>query len=189
LIWDKWIELHGYELDSIYAVADTNIGRIGLIFCQEGDYPEPARGLAMNGAEIIYRASAPEPAVSRGWWEIQNRARALDNTCYMVAPNVASYLVHPEGTGPVDNFGGQSMIVHYDGRFYRLLLVVPAFMQEAYWVLSLFVSIGKTSKLAIPAIPQRKPPVFLFPGRFKVMVQMVRKAFGREVPAFHLFCL
>jgi predicted amidohydrolase len=114
-VWDKWMELYGYEMDSIYAVADTNIGRIGLIFCQEGDYPEPSRGLAMNGAEIIYRASAPEPAVSRGWWEIQNRARALDNTCYVVAPNVASYLVHPEGTGPVDNFGGQSMIVHFDG--------------------------------------------------------------------------
>lgn len=115
-IWDKWTELHGYELDSIYSVADTSIGRIGLIFCQEGNYPEPARGLAMNGAEIIYRSSAPEPAVSRGWWEIQNRARALDNTCYVVAPNLATYLVHPDGSGPpVDTFGGQSMIVHYDG--------------------------------------------------------------------------
>lgn len=115
-VWDQWVELHGYAMDSVYAVADTTIGRIGLIFCQEGDYPEPARGLAMNGAEIIYRSSAPEPAVSRGWWEVQNRARALDNTCYVVAPNVASYQVDPNSSAPpVDNFGGQSMVVHYDG--------------------------------------------------------------------------
>lgn len=32
-VWDKWMELYGYEMGSIYAVADTNIGRIGLIFC------------------------------------------------------------------------------------------------------------------------------------------------------------
>lgn len=115
-VWDKWIELYGYNMDAFYAVKDTEIGRIGLIFCQEGDYPEPARGLAMNGAEIIYRSSAPEPAVANGWWEIQNRARALDNTCYVVAPNVGNYHLSPEPDAlPVDTFGGCSMIVDYRG--------------------------------------------------------------------------
>ncbi len=85
--------------------------------CQEGgDYPEPARGLAMNGAEILYRASAPEPAVSNGWWEVQNRARALDNSCYVVAPNVANYYPTQDAELAVDTFGGSSMVVDFMDR-------------------------------------------------------------------------
>ena len=45
----------------LFPVVDTEIGRIGTIVCMEGSYPETARGLAMNGAEIMYRPSYPEP--------------------------------------------------------------------------------------------------------------------------------
>ncbi len=82
----------------------------------EGSYPETARGLAMNGAEIIYRPSYPEPYVANDLWEIQNRARALDNTMYVVAPNPAAYLPSPESAFPIDTFGGNTMIVDYQGR-------------------------------------------------------------------------
>lgn len=115
-VWDRWIELYGYNLDAFYPVADTEIGRIGTLVCMEGSYPETARGLAMNGAEIIYRPSYPEPYVANGLWETQNCARALDNTCYVISPNVASYYLLPETTIPVDTFGGQSMIVDYQGK-------------------------------------------------------------------------
>ncbi|MGE0068483.1 MAG: nitrilase-related carbon-nitrogen hydrolase, partial [Solirubrobacterales bacterium] len=63
-----------------------------------------------------YRPSYPEPYVGNGLWEVQNRARALDNTCYVVAPNVASYRLLPELTTPIDTFGGHTMIVDYQGR-------------------------------------------------------------------------
>jgi len=115
-VWDKWIELYGYNMNAFYPVADTDIGRIGLMVCQEGDYPEPARGLAMNGAELIYRSSAPEPAVANGLWGIQNQARALDNTCYVVAPNLATYYPTQNAELSVDVFGGQSMICNYMGQ-------------------------------------------------------------------------
>ncbi|WJR36135.1 nitrilase-related carbon-nitrogen hydrolase [Mycobacteroides immunogenum] len=114
-IWDRWVELYGENLDAFFPVADTEIGRIGTIVCMDGSFPETARGLAVNGAEIIYRPSYPEPYVANGMWEIQNRARALDNTCYLVAPNVGSYLVGPRSAHPIDCFGGQSMIVDYRG--------------------------------------------------------------------------
>ncbi len=115
-VWDRWVELYGENLDAFYPVCDTEIGRIGTLICMEGSYPETARGLAMNGAEIIYRPSYPEPYVSNGLWEIQNRARALDNTCYAIAPNVSLYYVTPESTEPLDVTGGQSMIVDFQGR-------------------------------------------------------------------------
>ncbi len=115
-VWDRWVELYGEGLDAFYPVADTEIGRIGTLICMEGSYPETARGLAMNGAEIIYRPSYPEPYVANGLWEIQNRARALDNTCYVVAPNVACYYLTQDAETAIDTFGGQSMIVDYQGR-------------------------------------------------------------------------
>ncbi len=115
-VWDRWVELHGDGLDAFFPVTDTAIGRIGCIICMEGSYPETARGLAMNGAELIYRPSYPEPYVSNGLWEVQNRARALDNTCYLVAPNAAAYAPTAASPYPLDMFGGHSMIVDYQGR-------------------------------------------------------------------------
>lgn len=115
-VWDRWTELYGTGLDAFFPVVDTEIGRIGCLICMEGSFPETARGLAMNGAEIIYRPSYPEPYVANGLWEVQNRARALDNTVFVVAPNPAAYAPSSESAFPLDTFGGQSMIVDYQGR-------------------------------------------------------------------------
>jgi predicted amidohydrolase len=115
-VWDRWVELYGDGLDAFFPVVDTPIGRIGTMVCMEGSYPETARGLAMNGAEVIYRPSYPEPYVSNGLWEAQNRCRALDNTCFLVAPNVGPYRLAPEMQNGFDVGGGQSMLVDYQGR-------------------------------------------------------------------------
>lgn len=115
-VWDKWTELYGRDLKSFYPVADTEIGKIGCLICNEGVHPENARGLAMNGAEIIYRPSYPEPYVANESWEIQNRARALDNNCYVLAPNTGTYYLTSESKTPIDTFGGKSLIIDYEGR-------------------------------------------------------------------------
>ena len=54
-VYDRWVELYGETLDAFYPVADTEIGRLGIMMANEGSYPENARGLAMNGAEVVYR--------------------------------------------------------------------------------------------------------------------------------------
>ena len=81
----------------------------------EGSYPENARALAMNGAEVVYRASIPHPAASNDYFEIQNRARALDNNLYILAPNMGTYFLTADSEAPIDTFGGMSMIVDYRG--------------------------------------------------------------------------
>src|SRR5262249_57173765 len=82
----------------------------------EGSYPENARALALNGAEVVYRASYPHPATGNEIFEIQSRARALDNNMYLVAPNMGTYYLFPEETTPIDTFGGRSFIVNYKGQ-------------------------------------------------------------------------
>ena len=115
-VWDKWVELYGRGLDAFYPVADTEIGRLGFLMANEGSYPENARGLAMNGAEVVYRASYPHPHTGNEFFEIQNRARALDNNFYVLAPNMGTYYLTPESDEPIDTFGGRSMVVDYMGR-------------------------------------------------------------------------
>ena len=76
------------------------------MMANEGSYPENARGLAMNGAEIVYRASYPHPHSGNELFEIQNRARALDNNFYVVAPNLGTYYLTVDSETPIDTFGG-----------------------------------------------------------------------------------
>ena len=87
------------------------------MMAMEGNYPENGRGLAMNGAEVVYRASMPAPFTENDVFEISNRARALENNMYIVAPNIGSYHLYPEGRHfGIDAGGGQSMIVDYRGQ-------------------------------------------------------------------------
>jgi len=113
-VWDRWVELYGETLDAFYPVVDTEIGRLAIMMANEGSYPENARGLAMNGAEVIYRASFPHRASDA--FEVQTRARALDNNLYVIAPNMGTYYLHTDSETPIDTFGGHSLIADYLGR-------------------------------------------------------------------------
>ena len=114
-LWDWWVEKYGRTLQAFWPVADTAIGRMGIMMAMEGNYPENGRGLAMNGAEVVYRASMPAPFTQNDIFEISNRARALENNMYIVAPNISWYYLHAEDATPVDAGGGRSMIVDYKG--------------------------------------------------------------------------
>lgn len=84
-------------------VVDTALGKIGVIICFDGDYPELARITALCGAEIICRPSAL--LRSADIWELTNRARAYDNHVFVVGANATG--VDPAGM----IYFGNSMIV------------------------------------------------------------------------------
>jgi len=114
-LFDWWIEKYGRSLEAFWPVADTEIGRLGIMMAMEGNYPENGRGLAMNGAEVVYRASLPGPFTQNDIFEISNRARALENNMYIVAPNIGGYHLYPDSETPIDAGSGQSMVVDYKG--------------------------------------------------------------------------
>jgi predicted amidohydrolase len=84
-------------------VVETALGRIGMMICFDGDYPELARIMAVKGAEVICRPSAL--LRSADIWELTTRARAYDNHVFVVAANAT-------GTDPAGViYFGNSMIV------------------------------------------------------------------------------
>ena len=84
-------------------VVDTVLGKIGLIICFDGDYPELSRIEAVLGAEVIARPSAL--LRSADIWELTTRARAYDNHVFVVAANATG--VDPAGV----LYFGNSLIV------------------------------------------------------------------------------
>jgi predicted amidohydrolase len=84
-------------------VVDTDLARIGLTICFDGDFPELARVEAVLGAEVICRPSAL--LRSADIWELTNRARAYDNHVFVVGANATG----PDTAGVL--YFGNSMIV------------------------------------------------------------------------------
>lgn len=84
-------------------VVPTDLGRIGMIVCFDGDFPELARITALRGAEVLVRPSAL--LRSADIWELTNRARAYDNHVYVVGANAVG--IDPGGV----LYFGNSMIV------------------------------------------------------------------------------
>lgn len=67
-------------------VVQTDIGKIGLSICYDLRFPELYRALTYAGAEIITCVAAwPYPRLDH--WVTLNKARAIENTAYIVAVN------------------------------------------------------------------------------------------------------
>lgn len=102
--------------DELFPVADTELGKLGVAICYDWLFPEVTRQLAMNGAEVLIRLSAymdPWGATPpMDWWTLFNRARAAENTAFVVAANQGASLEHY----PPFSWPGGSMLVDYDGR-------------------------------------------------------------------------
>lgn len=69
-----------------YPVFDTDFGRIGIIICYDLGFPEAARSLALQGADLIVCPSA-WCVEDMDVWEINAPARALENTVFLAAVN------------------------------------------------------------------------------------------------------
>ena len=100
-----------------FPVFDTNIGKIGIMICWDTAFPEVARCLALNGAELLVVSTNWEDPYEEPWepadginkhendWDLMTRARAFDNTLHLVAANRIG------GDGGVLTFFGRSKII------------------------------------------------------------------------------
>jgi predicted amidohydrolase len=91
-------------------VVDTPVGRVGLTVCYDLRFPELHRQLVLRGAEILSVPSAFTAVTGFAHWEVLLRARAIENLCYVLAPNQGG--LHENGRQTY----GHSMIIEPWGR-------------------------------------------------------------------------
>ena len=60
--------------------------RVGLSVCYDLRFPHLYRGLAKAGAEILTVPSAFTETTGKAHWHVLLRARAIENTCFVMAP-------------------------------------------------------------------------------------------------------
>jgi agmatine deiminase len=91
-----------------FTVYDTTFGRIGVLICYDQWFPEAARSIALEGADIIFYPTAigqpkGDLPVEGTWheaWEVIQRSHAIANSIHVAA-------VNRTGTeGSIEFFGG-----------------------------------------------------------------------------------
>jgi N-carbamoylputrescine amidase len=70
-----------------FPVFDTAYARIGIFICYDRHFPECARVLALNGAEILFNPSATTAGKSQYLWELEQPAQAVANGVFIGANN------------------------------------------------------------------------------------------------------
>lgn len=66
-------------------VFETEFCRMGVLICYDIRFPELARLMALNGAEVIFCPAAFNMTTGPAHWELTMRMRALDNQVYLAA--------------------------------------------------------------------------------------------------------
>ena len=67
-------------------LADTGLCRMGLSICYDLRFPHLYRQLAQAGAEVLAVPAAFTRVTGEAHWHVLNRARAIENGCYVAAP-------------------------------------------------------------------------------------------------------
>jgi len=95
-----------------YPVFETAVGTVGVYICYDRHFPEGARALGLNGAEIVFIPSATSRGLSQHLWRIEQTSHAIANGYYVGTINRVG--VEPLGD---NDFYGQSYFCTPRGEF------------------------------------------------------------------------
>jgi N-carbamoylputrescine amidase len=96
-----------------YPVFKTSAGRIGVYICYDRHFPEGARCLGLNGAEIVFNPSATVAGLSEYLWKLEQPAHAVANQYFVGAINRPGF----EEPWRIGEFYGQSYFCNPRGQF------------------------------------------------------------------------
>ena len=108
--WEKYFFKPG---NLGYPVFDTAYGKVGVYICYDRHFPEGARLLGLNGAEIVFNPSATVAGLSQYLWKLEQPAHAVANGYFMGCIN----RVGTEGPWNIGKFYGHSYFVDPRGSF------------------------------------------------------------------------
>jgi predicted amidohydrolase len=74
----------GTRIPPIYP--SKELGNLGLSVCYDVRFPELYRHLSQMGAEVLFVPAAFTAYTGKDHWQVLLQARAIENTCYVIAP-------------------------------------------------------------------------------------------------------
>jgi predicted amidohydrolase len=123
--------------------------RLGMSICYDLRFPELYRILAVRGSELIAVPSAFTLATTRDHWEVLLRARAIENQCFVIAPNQ----IGTDGGG--HRSGGRSMIVDPWG-----IVLASAPDEQTAIVAELDLDKLRGIRRRLPSLANRRPEAY-----------------------------
>ncbi len=96
-----------------YPVFKTKYADVGVYICYDRHFPEGARELGLNGAEIVFNPSATVAGLSEYLWKLEQPAHAVANAYFVGAINRVGY----EAPWNIGEFYGQSYFCDPRGQF------------------------------------------------------------------------
>lgn len=99
-----------------YPVFKTAYGNVGVYICYDRHFPEGARCLGLNGAEIVFNPSATVAGLSEYLWKLEQPAHAVANGYFVAAIN----RVGTEAPWNIGQFYGSSYVVNPKGEILNL---------------------------------------------------------------------
>jgi beta-ureidopropionase len=107
--WEKFYFTPG---DTGYPVFNTRYARVGVYICYDRHFPEGARILGLNGAEVVFNPSATVAGLSEHLWELEQPAHAVANGYFVGALN----RVGREAPWNIGEFYGKSYFCNPRGK-------------------------------------------------------------------------
>ena len=97
-----------------YPIFDLGFCKIGVYICYDRHFPEGARALGLNGAEIVFNPSATVAGLSEYLWKLEQPAHAAANGYFVGAIN----RVGTEAPRNIGEFYGQSYFCDPRGQIF-----------------------------------------------------------------------
>lgn len=141
-------ENHYFTSGDRYPVFETEFGKVGIMICYDMGFPEVARILTLQGAEIVFGPSA-WCREDEDIWDINIAARALENRLFVAAVN----RVGDEGDL---TFLGRSKVVNTRG---KTLAQSPNFREDVL-VTTLDLHELYEGRRETPYLKDRKPATY-----------------------------
>lgn len=80
----RYQESATYEPGDQVLVMDTELGKLGILTCYDLRFPEQARELRRQGAELLVVPAAFTAVTGAAHWQVLLRARAIENQCLVI---------------------------------------------------------------------------------------------------------
>lgn len=80
----RYQESATYEPGNQVAVINTELGKLGILTCYDLRFPEQARELRRQGAELLVVPAAFTAVTGAAHWQVLLRARAIENQCLVI---------------------------------------------------------------------------------------------------------